>query len=97
MKLTVKYYEGMSSTAALGILLHHKVTWYTQTHILYPSTTPLCLSLMLCTVREGKSRRVLEEGGGGEQLRGRESRASTRRRKERGSEQCEPRLQPTRY
>lgn len=51
---------------------------------------------MLCTVREGKSGRVIEEGEEGEKLGGRESRAS-KRRKRRGSEWCEPRLQPTRY
>lgn len=69
MKLIVEHHEGMSTTAAGGILLHHQVTWHTQTHTLYPSdpsAPPLpCRSLMLCTVREGKGRRVLEEGGGG--------------------------------
>lgn len=52
---------------------------------------------MLCTVREGKSRRVLEEGVGGAAERERESTASERRRKRRFSERCEPRLQPSRY
>lgn len=37
-----------------------------------PPSPSLCLSLMLCTVREGKSRRVLEEGVGGAAERERE-------------------------
>lgn len=38
----------------------------TYSILLIPPPSPsLCLSLMLCTVREGKSKRVLEEGGGG--------------------------------
>ncbi len=69
-----------------------QVTWYTQEQILpvipFPSP-PLCPSLMLHTVREINSRRVLKRGGGGGQ-RGEQARGG-------GSLWSEPRLRPTTY
>lgn len=70
MKLIVKHHEGMSVTAAGGILLHQQITWYTQTHILYPSdpsTLPYPLSLTNAVYSEGRKK---QEGFRGRGRRG---------------------------
>lgn len=96
MKLIVKHYEGMSATAAGGILLHYQVTWYTHTHTLYtsdPPPLPFILSLTNAVYSEGGKKKREE----GEQLREREREREHSKARGGGKavRRCEPRLQPT--